>query len=189
MNDLTVNDILDEREVGSIVPLLVEIQGEDIPIFFVKDYKEVLDIIKENELIALKNSIIGTDDCILFLLMFKFAQSFETTYDVWFNYGELWHQEFLDTLKKSDRIIIDFRDENNERIKSIEMENTVSNVTQEYIDKCNESVVSKGLKDDNIISLVKRPRYETWDIEVATDLLENMFESYETIEDLWSDLE
>ena len=69
------------------------------------------------------------------------------------------------------------------------MENTVSNVTQEYIDKCNESVVSKGRKDDNIISLVKRPRYETWDIEVATDLLENMFESYETIEDLWSDLE
>ena len=188
MNNLTVNDILNEREVGSIIPLLVEIEGKDIPIFFVKDYKEVLEPINENEIIALKNSIIGTDDCILFLLMFKFAQSFETTYDVWFNYGELWHQEFLETLKHADRIIIDFRDENNERMKSVEMENTVSDVTQEYIEKCMEDVTRKGMKDENIISLVRKPRYETWSIDTANELLENMFEEYESIEELWDNL-
>ncbi|MGL4655983.1 MAG: hypothetical protein ACRCWM_08870 [Sarcina sp.] len=189
MNNLTVNDILNEREVGSIIPLLVEIEGEDVPIFFVKDYKEVLEPIKENDIIALKNSIIGTDECTLFLLMFKFAQSFETTYDVWFNYGELWHQEFLEVLKESDRLIIDFRDENNERLKSIEIENTVTSVTKEYIDRCMESITCKGVKDDNIISLVNKPRYETWDIESANDLLENMFESFESIEELWDDLD
>ncbi|MGL4453348.1 MAG: hypothetical protein ACRCTZ_19470 [Sarcina sp.] len=189
MSNLTVNDILNEREVGSIIPLLVEVDGKDVPIFFVKDYKEVLEPIKENDIIALKNSIIGNDECTLFLLIFKFAQSFETTYDAWFNYGELWHQEFLETLKESDRLIIDFRDENNERLKSIEIENTVTEVTKEYIGKCMENVVCKGIKNDNIISLVNKHKYQTWTMDMANDLLDNMFESFESIEELWNDLQ
>ncbi|MGL4760304.1 MAG: hypothetical protein ACRCWG_02500 [Sarcina sp.] len=189
MNNLTVNDILNETEVGSIIPLLVEVEGKDVPIFFVKDYKVVLEDIKGNDVIALKNSIIGTDDCLLFLLMFKFAQSFETTYDVWFNYGELWHQEFLETLKTADKIIIDFRDENNERIKSIEIESTVASIAKEYIEKCTKETVCKGIKDENIISLIRKPKYETWNIDVANELLENMFEEYESIEELWDSLQ
>lgn len=189
MSNLTVNDILNEREVGTIMPLLVEVNEKEVPIFFVKDYKEVLDPIKENDIIALKNSVIGNEECILFLLIFKFAQNFETTYDVWFNYGELWHQEFLETLKHADKLIIDFRDENNERLKSIEIENTVTEVTNEYINKCMESITCKGMKDDNIISLVNKPRYETWTMEMANDLLDNMFESFESIEELWNDLQ
>lgn len=188
MNNLTVNDILNEREVGTIIPLLVEIDKKEIPIFFVKDYKEVLEPIEENDIIALKNSIIGNEECILFLLIFKFAQNFETTYDVWFNYGELWHQEFLEVLKESDRLIIDFRDENNERLKSIEIENTVTDVTKEYIEKCMESVICKGNTDENIISLVSKPKFKTWTTDMANDLLDNMFESFESIEELWNDL-
>lgn len=188
MNNMTVNDILEQREVGTIMPLLVGVENNEIPIFFIKDYKDTLSEIEENDVIALKNSIIGTDDCLLFLLIFKFADSFETTYDVWFNYGELWHNEFLNNLKDSKKVIIDFRDENNERVKSIEIENTVGQVTSEYIDRCNHMVVRKGERDDNIINLVQKHKYETWDMEVVNDFLENMFESYESIEALWHDL-
>lgn len=188
MDNLTVNDILNQREVGTIMPLLVAMENEDVPIFFVKDYEEVLAPIEDNDIIALKNSIIGTDDCLLFLLIFKFADSFETTYDVWFNYGEVWHNEFLEKLKESKRIIVDFRNENNERIKSIEIENTVATVSKEYIDKCNDIVVKKGKTDENVISLVQKHKYETWNIDVVDDFLENMFESYESIEELWDDL-
>ena len=189
MSNLTVNDILNEREVGTITPLLIGVEGCEIPIFFVKDYKEVLDGINENNSISIKNSIVGNDECILFLLIFKFAQDFKSTYDIWFNYGEPWHKEFLDVLKDTTRIIVDFRDENNKRFKSIEIENRVANVTGEYVEKCVENIICKGNKEDNIISLVNKPKYKTWNMEIANDLLDNMFESFESIEDLWNDLE
>ncbi|MGL4991220.1 MAG: hypothetical protein ACRC57_08715 [Sarcina sp.] len=188
MNNLTVNDILNQREVGTIIPLLVEMDNEDIPIFFIKDYANILEIVEDTDMIALKNSIIGTDECLMFLLIFKFADNFETTYDVWFNYGELWHNEFLNRLKDSQRIIIDFRDENNERVKSIEIKNTVANITKEYIDRCNDVIVEKGSSSNNIINLVQKHKYETWSMDVIDDFLESMFDSYESIEELWNDL-
>lgn len=188
MNDLTVNDILNEREVGSVIPLLVELEGEEVPIFFVKDYHDVLEKIEETDMMALKNSILGTDECILFLIMFKFAESYDTTYDLWFNYGELWHNEFLHKLKDSSRIIIDFRDEDNERIKSIEIENTLGETCEEYIAKCSETVVQKGKTEDNIITLESKKRFELWNIDIANDFLDNMFEVYESIEELWNEL-
>ncbi|MGL4741531.1 MAG: hypothetical protein ACRC41_12115 [Sarcina sp.] len=188
MNSLTVNDILSEREVGTILPLLVDVKGTDVPIFFVKDHRNILEYIENTEMIALKNSIIGTDECLLFLLIFKFDNNFETTYDVWFNYGEAWHQEFLDSLKESNRIIIDFRDENNELIKSIEIENTVNEVCKEYIERCNANVIAKGDKIDNLIKLSTKKKYQTWNIEIVNDLLENMFDFYGSIEELWNDV-
>ena len=188
MKDLIVNDILNEREIGSIIPLLVELEGEDVPIFFVKDYSNVLEDLKETDVMALKNAILGTDNCILFLIMFKFADSFETTYDVWFNYGEIWHSEFLNKLRTASRMIIDFRNEDNERVKSIEIENTVSPICIEYIDKCNETIITKGIKEDNIISLIKKKRFEIWDLDIANEFLDDMFEEYESIEELWYEL-
>ncbi|MGL5820041.1 MAG: hypothetical protein ACRCYE_00145 [Sarcina sp.] len=188
MNSSTINDILNEREVGTILPLLVDIQGTKVPTFFVKDYRNILEYIENTEMVALKNSIIGTEDCLLFLLIFKFDNKFETTYDVWFNYGEVWYQEFLACLKDANRIIIEFRDEKDEHIKSIEMKNTVNEVCAEYIERCNENIIFKGEKINNLIELSVKKKYQTWDIEIANDLLEYMFDLYGSIEELWNDV-
>lgn len=188
MNDITVNDILNDREVGTIIPLLVMVGGEDVPMFFVKDYKKTIEVIEENDIIALKNSIIGTDDCLLFLLIFKFANSFETTYDVWFNYGEEWHNDFLNILKGSKRMVIDFRDENNERVKTVEIENTVKEIVEDYITKCSENILYKSGKNNNIIKLEKVEKYKTWNIDDVNNMLDNMFDSYDSIEDLWDNV-
>lgn len=188
MDDLTVNDILNRREVGTIIPLLVTINSENIPVFFVKDYRKTIDIIGDNEIIALKNSIIGSNDCLLFLLMFKFADNFQTTYDIWFNYAEDLHKDFLNALKESTRMVVDFRDENNERVKSIEIENSVGKIVNEYINRASEKILYKGNKDENIINLEKIERYKLWTIEEINQMLDNIFESYDNIEQLWDDM-
>ena len=188
MEDLTVNDILNRREVGTIIPLLVTINSEYIPVFFVKDYRETINLIADNDIIALKNSIIGSNDCLLFLLMFKFADNFQTTYDVWFNYSEDLHKDFLNALKTSTRMVVDFRDENNERVKSIEIENSVGKVVNEYINRASEKILYKGNKDENIINLEKIERYKLWTTEEINEMLDNIFESYDDIEQLWDDM-
>ena len=188
MDDLTVNDILNRREVGTIIPLLVTINSENIPVFFVKDYRKTIDIIGDNEIIALKNSIIGSNDCLLFLLMFKFADNFQTTYDIWFNYAEDLHKDFLNALKESTRMVVDFRDENNQRVKSIEIENSVGKIVNEYINRASEKILYKGNKDENIINLEKIERYKLWTIEEINQMLDNIFESYDDIEQLWDDM-
>lgn len=59
MAALTVDDILKESEVGTLIPLIVEVNDKVVPIIFVKDYLEALNDIGDNVLVALKSSIIS----------------------------------------------------------------------------------------------------------------------------------
>ena len=42
MAALTVDDILKESEVGTLIPLIVEVNDKVVPIIFVKDYLEAI---------------------------------------------------------------------------------------------------------------------------------------------------
>lgn len=187
MSNLTVNDILNEREVGSVIPLLVEVDSEEVPIIFIKECAEYIKDIKDNVVVGVKNSIIGDKKAEVFLLMLRFGGD-ECMYDIWFNYGFPWHADFLNKLIISNRILIDFRNENNERIKTIQIENTIGDSLEEYIDNCNEELLVKGLSKDNVISVDRKKKYECWKDEDIYYLMDEVFNDYETIEDLWNNL-
>src|SRR5699024_6809493 len=98
MAALTVDDILKESEVGTLIPLIVEINDKVVPIIFVKDYLEALKDIGDNVLVALKSSIISNKKLDLLLIMIRFDEREENTYDLWLNYGFNWHFDFLNGL-------------------------------------------------------------------------------------------
>ena len=151
MKSLTVDDILKESEVGTLIPLLVEVDNNVLPIIFVKDYLELLNDLKDEVLIALKSSIISNKKIDLFLVMLRFDNRKDATYDLWFNYGFEWHFEFLNSLIKSDRILVDFRDEENNRVKTIELNNTIIEDLIKYKNECESNILVKEGKEENII--------------------------------------
>lgn len=188
----TVDDILTEREIGSIVPLVVEIEKEqdieEIPIMFVKDYKQTLDTFKDDESISIKGSIIEKNNVALMLIMIMFGKSYETTYDVWFDYGFVMHKEFIDKSLKESRIILDFRDEENNRIKTIEIENTLKKQMEDYIEKSSESIMIKEPINEKVIGLVKKSKFQIWNDELVFNLMDDVFDEYESIEELWDSM-
>lgn len=187
MSNLTVNDILNEREVGSVIPLLVEVENEEVPIIFIKEYADYIKGVKDDVIVGVKNSIIGDKKAEVFLLMLRFGGD-ECMYDIWFNYGFPWHADFLNKLTTSNRILIDFRDEDNERIKTIQIENTIGDSLHEYIANCNEEFLVKGSLEDNVISIDKKKKYECWKDDDVYYLMDQVFNDYDTIEDLWDNI-
>lgn len=188
MSNFTVNDLLEEREVGTVLPLNVEVGNEIIPIFFVKDYKDTLEEINEEELVSMKNSILSDDKCFLLVMLFKFNNDFNTTYDLWLNYGYKWHSEFIEGLLNSNRIIIDFRDENNGRIKTIEVNNEIKETLKDYVKKSEEVSIFEENREETVIYLGSKKRYEIWDEEDADTLIDAIFERYDSIEELWNNI-
>ena len=188
MAALTVDDILKESEVGTLIPLIVEVNDKVVPIIFVKDYLEALKDIGDNVLVALKSSIISNKKLDLLLIMIRFDENEENTYDLWLNYGFNWHFDFLNGLINLDKILIDFRDEENNRIKTIEVCNTIKKDLEKYKEACEESVLIKEGKEENIIKVVKRKKYESWNNEDALDLIDEVLEDYSSIQDMWENL-
>lgn len=188
MTGLTVNDILKESEVGTLIPLLVEVDDKNVPIIFVKDYLDCLCHIGDNVLVGLKSSIISNKKLDLFLMMIRFDDKEENTYDLWLNYGFDWHFEFLNNLIKSERILIDFRDEYNNRIKTIEVENTIKSDLINYKNQCEMFILVKEGKEDNLIKINKVKRYENWNNDEALSLIDEVLDGYESIEDMWENL-
>lgn len=188
MAALTVDDILKESEVGTLIPLLVEVDDKVVPIIFVKDYLEALNEIGDSVLVALKSSIISNSKLDILLVMVRFDNHEENTYDLWLNYGFNWHFEFLNNLINSDKILIDFRDEENNRIKTIEVENTIKKDLVKYKKSCEESILVKEGKEDNVIRVNKVKKYESWRNEDALELIDEVLDDYDDIEDMWDNL-
>lgn len=188
MKSLTVDDILSESEIGTLIPLLVEVDNEVLPIIFVKDYLEVLSDLRDDLLVALKSSIISNQKIDLLLIMLRFDDKEDNTYDLWLNYGFKWHFEFLNALINSNRILIDFRDEENNRIKTIEVENTIKEDLNKYKDRCENTILVKESKEDNIIRVNNIKKYERWKDDEALDLIDEVLEDYESINDMWDNL-
>lgn len=188
MSNFTVNSLLEKREVGTVLPLIVKVDNRDIPIFFIKDYRETLENIKEEELVAMKSSILGDNKCFLLLMLFKFNDDFDTTYDTWFNFGYQWHKEFLEILKDSENIIIDFRDEENERVKTIEVKNEIKETLEEYIKKSEETSILKESTEDKVIYISAEKRHRIWKEEDVDKMIDAIFESYDSIEELWKNV-
>ncbi|WP_207643341.1 hypothetical protein [Clostridium massiliamazoniense] len=188
LNNYTVNDLLEKREVGTVLPLIVEVNDEILPIFFIKDYKDTIKDIREDKLVAMKSSIVGDGKCFLLLILFQFNNDFETTYDLWFNYSYEWHNDFLNVLNKEERMIIDFRDENNERVKTIEVKNKIKDTLDEYMKKAEEETIEKEFSEEKIVYLSRKKRYETWKEDDADKIMETIFDSHESIEELWENI-
>lgn len=188
MKSLTVDDVLKKSEVGTLSPLLVEVDNEVLPIIFVKDYLEVLGDLKDEVLVGLKSSIISNKKIDLFLVMLRFDNREDTTYDLWLNYGFQWHFEFLNALLKSNRILIDFRDEENNRVKTIELNNTIIEDLTKYKNECESTILVKEGKEENIIMVNNIKKYETWNNDEALELMDEVLEDYESIEDMWDNL-
>ena len=72
----------------------------------------------------------------------------ENTYDLWLNYGFNWHFDFLNGLINLDKILIDFRDEDNNRIKTIEVCNTIKKDLEKYKESCEDSILIKEGKEE-----------------------------------------
>lgn len=188
MAGLTVDDILKESEVGTLIPLLVEVDDKNVPIIFVKDYLDALCDIGDNVLVGLKSSIISNKKMDIFLMMIRFDNKEENTYDLWLNYGFNWHFEFLNNLINSERILIDFRDEYNNRIKTIEVENTIKSDLIKYRDECESIVLVKDGKEDNVIMINKIKKYKNWNNDEALDLMDEVLSDYDSLEDMWENL-
>lgn len=188
MAALTVDDILKESEVGTLIPLIVEVNDKIVPIIFVKDYLEALKDIGDNVLVALKSSIISNKKLDLLLIMIRFDEREENTYDLWLNYGFNWHFDFLNGLINLEKILIDFRDEDNNRIKTIEVCNTIKKDLEKYKESCEDSILIKEGKEENIIKVVKRKKYESWNNEDALDLIDEVLDDYSSIQDMWENL-
>ncbi|MPQ44380.1 hypothetical protein GBZ86_11490 [Clostridium tarantellae] len=168
-----------------MIPLLVNINEIDVPIIFIKDFKESIEVIKDDVLVSIKSSTIGDKKCDMFLLMIKFGDGYNNIYDIWFNYAFQWHMDFLNRLLDCDRILLDFRDENNDRIKTIQINNTISEYIEEYIEVCEKDVLIKGQRENNIISIEKRKNYEKWIDEDVYNLMDKVYDDFSTIEELW----
>lgn len=188
LSNFTVNDLLEKREIGTTLPLVVNVNDSDVPIFFIKDQKETIENINEEELVAMKSSILGDNRCFLLLILFKFNNDFSTAYDVWFNYAYDWHKDFLKVLNYSEKIIIDFRNEDNERVKTIEIKNEIKNTLSEYINKSEEFTIIKESSDDKVIHVLSDKRYKLWKDEDADKITDAIFDSYDSIEDLWNNM-
>lgn len=188
MAALTVNDILKNSEVGTLIPLVVELENKAVPIIFVKDYFEVLKDIEDNVLVGLKSSIISNNKLELLLIMLRFDEKIENTYDLWLNYGFNWHLEFLNELIKQDTILIDFRDEENNRVKTIYIINTIKEDIKEYKESCEKSSLIKESREDNIINVVKKKKYETWSNEEAIALINKVLDDFDSVEEMWYNL-
>lgn len=188
MSKFTVNDILADKPVGSIIPLVVSLEDKDIPIIFIKDYESEIIKIDDNCMVGVKSTTIGNKKVNLYLLILKFGDNYEHIYDLWFNYGFEGHKEFLKLLYTEDRIIIDFRDENNERIKTLQIDNTIIPHLESYINHSEELIVVKERRESNIITLGKVEKHTTWKENDVFRLMDKVFEDYSSIEDLWDNL-
>ena len=184
----TVNDIIEQRPCPSITPVVVEIKGKYVPVIIIKDYKEKLMKVKEDELVGLKSSSMGNKNASLFLIVLKFGDDFENTYDVWFDYVFELHRNFLSLLQKENRIIVDFRNEENERYITLELENTIKEHIDYYNDLAEEEILVKNEKVENLINLEKVKRYTNWSEKESFEIMEKIFEDYPTIEELWHKL-
>lgn len=188
MSDVTVNDILEDIPVGSVIPLVVAVDEKDIPIIFIKDYEEEIHKIDDECMVGVKSTTIGNKQVNLYLLVFKFGEDFEHIYDMWFNYSFQGHKEFLKLLYEEDRIIVDFRNEENERIKTIQVDNTIREHIESYINESKELVVVKESTADNVITLGKVEKYKTWNENSMLKLIDKIFDDYPSVEDLWLNL-
>lgn len=188
MSQFTVNDILADKPVGSIIPLVVSLEDKGIPIIFIKDYESEIIKIDDDCIVGVKSSTIGNNRVNLYLLILKFGDDYEHIYDLWFNYGFEGHKEFLKLLYTEERIIIDFRDENNERIKTLQIDNTITPHLESYINDSEELIVVKEGKENNIITLGKVEKHTTWKENDVFTLMDKIFVDYPSIEDLWNNL-
>ncbi|WP_160671221.1 hypothetical protein [Clostridium sp. C8-1-8] len=188
MVDLTVNDIIAERPCGSVTPLVVGIEENLFPIIIIKERKEDLVSINEDTPIGIKSTSIGDKKCNVYAIIIKFGENFDNIYDIWFDYGDDNHKDFLELLRKQHRVVVDFRDENNERHITLEFENTVKEHIDDYIEKCSEKILIKKDKNDNLIKLEKVEKHTTWEDDDIEDLMDKIFGDYPSIEDLWEEL-
>lgn len=188
MAEYTVNDIISKRPCGSITPLVIGIKDDLFPIVVIKEYREDLVNIKSDHYVGVKSTSVGNEKVNLYLLILKFGEGFNNFYDIWFNYGYDNHREFLNLLKEHDRIIIDFRDENNEKFITLQLENTIKDHIDSYISQCNDIKIVKGEIVDNVIQLDKLEKYTTWNDDDVYDLMDKIADDYPTCEELWTDL-
>ncbi|GFP76889.1 hypothetical protein [Clostridium fungisolvens] len=188
MGDLTVNDIIADRPCGSITPLVVGLEDALYPIIIIKEMKEDLLSIGVDTPMGVKSTSIGDKKANVYAIILKFGEDFENIYDIWFNYGDENHQDFLKLLRDQHRIVIDFRDENNERYLTLEFENTVREHIDDYIEKCSEKMLVRSEKDNNVIKLNSLEKYNIWNDDDIENLMDKIFTDYPSIEELWEDL-
>lgn len=184
----TVNDVLNERPCGSATPLVIEVDHKLMPIIIVKEYDKDIKGIMDNMEVGVKSTCIGNKKVNIYLMILKFGQNFDNIYDLWFNFGYKNHRDFLELLLEEKRIVIDFRNENNERVITIEIENTVTEHILDYFEKCKEKRIVRGNKNNNIITINNICKYEMWKEEDIFELMDKIFDDYPSIEDLWNNL-
>lgn len=181
----TVNDVLNERPCGSATPLVIEVENKLLPIIIVKEYEEDIQWITDNIAVGLKSTCIGNSNVDIYLMVLKFGEGYSNIYDLWFNYGYENHREFLSLILNEKRIVIDFRNENNERVNTIEIDNTINEHILDYFRKSTEKKVVKGDKEGNVISINTISKYKAWSEEEVFELMDKVFADYPSIEELW----
>ena len=59
---------------------------------------------------------------------------------------------------------------------------------EKYKESCEDSILIKEGKEENIIKVVKRKKYESWNNEDALDLIDEVLDDYSSIQDMWENL-
>lgn len=185
MSNITVNDVLDQTLPGAAVPLVVGINGEDIPFIFIKEYKELLEDINDEVDIRIKTAYIENKKVVMLLILLKIGDNEDNIYDLWFEYGNKIQRQFLQKLSKEQEIVLDIRAEDNERICCLSINNELALPIEEYIDKVEKKKLSKGMKNGNVIFLEDKEKYTLWNNDDVNYLLETVFNDYENLEELW----
>lgn len=185
MNNITVNDVLDQTPPGAAVPLVVNFNGKDVPFIFIKDYKDLLDYISQEVDIRIKTAYIENKKVTILLILIKIGEVEESIYDMWFDYGNKVQRDFLQKLLHEEEIVLDVRDETNERLCCLSINNELVLPIEEYVHRVNKIKLAKGETDGNVIFLQNVEKYNYWNEDDVADLLENVFMDYEDLEELW----
>ena len=185
MSNITVNDVLDQTPPGAAVPLVVNFNGKDVPFIFIKDYGDILENISQEVDIRIKTAYIENKKVTMLLILIKIGDVEESIYDMWFDYGNKIQREFLEKLLGEQEIVLDVRDENNERLCCLSINNELILPIEEYIHKVNKTQLVRGETKENIIFLENIEKYNYWSEEDVGDLLESVFSDYENLEELW----
>lgn len=104
---------------------------------------------------------------------------------MWFDYGNKVQRDFLQKLLHEEEIVLDVRDETNERLCCLSINNELILPIEEYVHRVNKIKLVKGETDGNVIFLQNVEKYNYWNEDDVADLLENVFMDYEDLEELW----
>lgn len=185
MSNITVNDVLDQTPPGAAIPLVVSLNEVDVPFIFIKDYKELLEGINDEVDVRIKTAYIENNKVTLLLILLKIGDMEESIYDMWFEFGNKMQREFLQKLLEQQEIVLDVRDENNDRLCCLSISNELILPIEEYIHKVEEKILVRGERSGNIISLENIEKYNSWNEDDVGNLLETIFMDYDSLEELW----